>query len=394
MPFRLRFLLLLPFAALLACGSTPSRTVTPYNFNGSWAANPTFGSLADMPFVNIAATLQTSNGVVTGTLNANTISPLCPVNGLALPVTGTLNDVHDLKLSFPIAGGTGTLLATLNNDPSTFAYGSWKVDGGACAMSATQIVMNQNAPSTPITPSPITTPLSGKWLMEATYTFPDAQFRYAVTPVSGFAGVLQFSNGVVSGTLKPSSGGGFCGNTSFKPIDVDGSLDANNKLTILLPIGTDTAIITATLGSNPQTLTDGSFSIVGTSCAMSATPMAIAQYAPVTGTYTGNFNIPDYTNPNSHIPLTGTDITITAVLTQSIWTNTSGEYLTTGTITVTGSCTETVTLTNEPLSDYIGYLGWDTDPTLAYGANPTASALTYAIYHGHRCGGQGNLIRQ
>ena len=115
-----------------------------------------------------------------------------------------------------------------------------------------------------------------------------------------------------------------------------GTLDANNNLTLTAPItagsSTGTATITATLGSNPQTLADASIQIVGGgSCAMPATPSTIAQFAPVTGTYTGTFNVPNTGN----VPVAGTNITVTAVLTQSTTANASGQYPITGTVNVT-----------------------------------------------------------
>ena len=77
-----RSLLLLPLAALLGCGSSPSNmnnagstgntgntnTTTPYNFNGNWVVVSTSPNSRNMPISAFDGALQVSNGVVTGKL--------------------------------------------------------------------------------------------------------------------------------------------------------------------------------------------------------------------------------------------------------------------------------------------------------------------------------------
>jgi hypothetical protein len=200
-----RSLLLLPLAALLACGSsttnssaTTSTTTTPYNFNGKWhGATPILGVVYS-PFDQIDAELQVSNGVVTGTLYsysslishnlyACSTDATSTTEGTALTATGTLDDDHNLTLNFPINSGTGTILAALGDDPSTYVSGSMQVSGGTCAMSATSIVL-KGTPTTSTTSSSstatITADLSGNWSMGAVYPL-------YVSYVNGRSNIIQ-----------------------------------------------------------------------------------------------------------------------------------------------------------------------------------------------------------
>jgi hypothetical protein len=403
----LRFALLLPLAALLACGSSPSSpssttssttsapTPAPYNFNGTWRANaPEYlGSIyqAYLPIFGLSGPLQASNGVVSGTFYASTHwtygNPnLCPaistLTGISasFPVTGTLDDSHDLVLTVPIEGGTGTLYATLGNDPAAYTYGSWRVDGGSCATTATSMVI-QGTPTAPTpitTPSPITANLSGNWQITANYV------AYNTLPTVDFSGSLQFSNGSVTGMLTASGNNGQCYFTLYgtAATSVAGTLDANNNLTLTTSVAGGTATITAVLPSNPQTLADGSYQIVGGPCATAATPMIITQYAPLTGTYVGNFNFPS--NDYGTAPAPGTSTTVTAVLTQSSAANANGQFPITGTITATGACTATMS--------YAGFayggMFSDTEPYLTAFAgsfNPDASTIYFADYIDGTC---------
>ncbi len=401
-----RSLLLLPLAALLGCGLSPSNpsstntttsssnTNTPaaYNFNGTWDAVSTDSALS-YPISSIDATLQVSNGTVTGSLYVSGDgSPLdnpniCAAVNTSLPVTGTLDDAHNLMLTFPIAGGTGTILATLANDPTTYAYGTWQIAGGSCAMSETAMAINgtPTTPTVPTVPVPITSTLSGNWAAYATYS------PGSIQPVYGFFGVLQFTNGSVTGALNllfvTISDATNCGVSYGGTAAVTGTLDTNNKLTLTFPITSNgTGTITATLGANPQTLAVGSYQIVGAgACDMPATPMTIAQYAPVTGTYTGTFNVPG----TGDVPTPGSDTTVTAVLTQSTSITTSYQYLT-GTIAVAGACTDSETYTGLAFASGFG------SESFSGSINPTATVIDDAWYGSPKCPvfNVGTLTRQ
>jgi hypothetical protein len=404
---RLSLALLLPLTALLGCGgstsssssgsssgsSTPPAQQTTYDFNGTWTAFAT-NYPVDLPFNILRASLQATNGLVTGTIIAYTNYGLdpdpCSANNTSIAVTGTLDADNDLALSFPIAGGTGTLFAALAEDPQTYAYGTWQIVGGACAMSATPMVIS-GAPTTTYTaasPTPITATLSGNWQAYANYTLPNFNFQYTYPPVQGFAGVLQFANGTVSGILAPNTVPSFC--VPYSPTAVTGTIDANNNLTLTLPVGTGTATITATLGTNPQALVDGSFKVVGGFCAMTATPMTFAQYTPVTGTYTGTFSVPN----TDGAPTSGTIIALTTFLTQSSTPNSSGAYPVTGTYTVTGACTDSGSFTGMTVAG--GGIGNSAAQELFGSVSPSGDGIYEAFFSSTNCGGpyQGSLTRQ
>jgi hypothetical protein len=393
----LRLLLLLPLAALLACGSsavstTPAATPAAYNFNGSWGAVALSTTPQSMPFNAIQGPLQVANGVVTGTLtpfiNFLGADPhLCAANATSLTATGTLDSSQDLVLNFPIAGGTGTLIASLANDPQTYAPGSWQVAGGTCAMSATPMVIKGSTTATTST-TPITATLSGNWSTGAT---PSNALSFGNQPIIGFNGPLQFSNGTVTGTLSAQVNPPFTNCSQFVTgaSSVTGTLSSGNILTLTTPVAGGTATITANLGANPQTLADASFQIVGGNCATSSTPVTFAQYAPLTGTYSGTFNVASAGN----IPVSGSNTTVTAVLAQSTTANTLGDYPVTGTVKVSGACTDSISFTGFVAG---GNLYPMTGPVFMGSFEPTASAIYAATYQSTNCNVsyQGTLLLQ
>ena len=173
------------------------------------------------------------------------------------------------------------------------------------------------------------------------------------------------------------------------PISFIGTLDASNNLTLTAPVAGGTATITATLGSNPQTWADASYQIDGGSCAMPATPMTIAQIAPVTGTYIGTFTQPSFSGTD--VPIAGGNITVTAVLTQSTTASANGLFPLTGTITTTGAVTGTTTITGN-----VGGGSFSTNSSvLAFGdVSPDASTIYYAASGGWVTAETGTLVRQ
>ena len=419
---RVRLALLLPLAALLGCGSssptsqssstTPTTPIIPtapaYDFNGGWTAVTTLNP-SQLPFQTIGGPLQVSNGTVTGTLTTNSSFPndyyLCPTvwtptnPGTTLTASGTLDANHNLTLTFPIAGGTGTLLAALSDNPGIYAFGTWQVVGGSCPMSVTPMEI-KGTPTTPYTaPSPasITESLSGNWAVGSDYVFASNN----PVAVRGFGAALQFSNGSVTGTILPYANplSSVCYYNLYPNVvvAVTGTLDSNNNLTLTAPVASGTATITATLGSNLQTLADASYQISGGGCAMSATPATIAQYAPLSGTYTGTFNYP---NGSTNIPV-GSDSTVTLILTQSTTANANGGYPVTGTFITTGACTDSGTLVPSTASG--GGISPTSNGTVSAGTatiygnlTPAASTILYATFSSSKCAGwyYGNLVRQ
>jgi hypothetical protein len=222
---------------------------------------------------------------------------------------------------------------------------------------------NSGTSSMTAAPNPYT--FSGDWGAQLTPTISPA-----TVPIIEFLGTLLESNGVVTGGLTPipSSVSTSCLTLSLTPIPVSGTVDSTGNLTITLPVAGGTATLTAALSTNPETEAVGSYKIVGGTCAMPSTPMQIAQYAPLNGTYTGSFSALSLPSGQS----TGITTTITAVLAQSTTANSSGQFPVSGTVTVTGACSATFTLSNSIVwggvleaSDSSGsyVLGGEADPT-------------------------------
>jgi len=241
---------------------------------------------------------------------------------------------------------------------------------------AALIACGSNPSSTLLPPT-----LSGNWEADS------VQFlNYPGVPtLIHFAGPLQFSNGTITGTITATVLGGVypdgslapgCGPSS-PPTSVTGTLDANNNLTLSVPVAGGMATLTATLSSTPTTAIDGSFQIVGGSCAAGASTMTIAQYNPVLGTFTGTL-------------LVATDRVITtqmtAVLNQST-TPANGQYPLSGTIKVTGACNTSFTL--DPADSYVtgdSLVASTTPPPVTMGpilagtTDPTADRISFVLF--------------
>jgi hypothetical protein len=347
-----------------------------------------------MPFNAIQGPLQVANGVVTGTLIPfvnflGTDPNLCPANITNLTATGTLDGSQNLVLNFPIAGGTATLIAALANDPQTYANGSWQVAGGTCAMSATPMVIKGSTyPAT--STAAITAPLSGNW---STGPTPSNALSFGNQPIVGFNGPLQFSNGTVTGSLNPQINPPFsnCSQYVTTASPVTGTLNSSNVLTLTAQVAGGVATITANLGLNPQTLADASYQIVGGNCATTPTPVTFAQYAPLTGTFSGTFNVATAGN----VPGTGSNITVTATVTQSATAGSSDSYPVTGTINVSGACTDSISFTGS-VSGGSFASATGTVPSFSGSFEPTGSAILNATYQSTNCKAsyQGNLLHQ
>lgn len=187
--------------------------------------------------------------------------------------------------------------------------------------------------------------LSGDWVALATPTPIGSPPTTLPTPIAGFIGALQFTGNTAAGTFRafdPSYPNPCVSPTQDLP--VTGILDAANHLTLTVPISGGTATISATLPQNSQTYTIGNWQIVGGACAMPATVIAIVQFAPVTGTYTGILNVLDLT---TRLPVPGSATTVSAVLTQSTTPNADGQFPLSGTVTATGACSGSFPIVNE-----------------------------------------------
>jgi hypothetical protein len=234
--------------------------------------------------------------------------------------------------------------------------------------------------------------LSGNWYAAT----PATQSGAYIGPIYSFIGALQFSNGAVTGTLRATD------RTDAVPcvsptqdLAATGSFDPSGNLTLTVPIAGGTATITATV-HDPNTYTNGRWQIIGGACAMPTSSIVIAQFAPVTGTYTATFNTLNLTAITLE---PGTATNLTAVLSQSATPNADGQFPLTGTITATGACSGTFSIGNQLVSG--GELlppATAPQPTaLVGGVDPTAAYLVTSFGPILACGSQtysGTLTRQ
>ena len=142
----LRFTLLIPFAALLGCGvsSTSPTTSSPYlNLTGNWQFQvqivqgvPSGGF--STPVEDFSGSLASSAGSVTGILHAKPLAfPNCVAETTDLPVSGSLDIAGNLTITFPMAGGVGTI--SFNATPPLrlpLFSGTYQAIGGTCAQAA------------------------------------------------------------------------------------------------------------------------------------------------------------------------------------------------------------------------------------------------------------------
>jgi len=144
--------LLLPMAALLACGSSPpaSSAPTTYNLTGNWEVLDPDPAQSLSSILHFNGALQFNGSTVTGTFLSIATNPTgtCPTFTTDLAVAGTLDASNNLTLTIPIYGGVATITATLAPDPQTFTPGSLQIAGGTCSMPASSINIVQFAPVT------------------------------------------------------------------------------------------------------------------------------------------------------------------------------------------------------------------------------------------------------
>jgi hypothetical protein len=217
--------------------------------------------------------------------------------------------------------------------------------------------------------------LSGNWEADSTQFLANS----GVLTLIHFAGPLQFTNGLVTGTMTAEINQGNAPGcaTTGPPTAVTGTLDANNNFTLSVPVAGGTATLTAMLSTTPNATVAGIFQIAGGSCAAGASTMSIAQYTPVTGTYTGSLVV-------TSDPVI--KVNVTAILTQST-TPANGQYPLSGTVTVTGTCNASFTLNaadsfvaGDSISASTTPLPVTLGPVLTGTTDPTTDRINFALF--------------
>jgi hypothetical protein len=158
----------------------------------------------------------------------------------------------------------------------------------------------------------VTTLASGNWQISST----DAH----ASQLSSLSGTLVSSGNTISGVLHPNADHGCIAPT--QTIAVTGSADAQNNVTLNgANVKGGTLTVTGTVAADGKSLTNAAYTVTGGTCAFSAEAAAQAQdFSSITGTYAGSFSDPD-----------GQVISITASLTQTPSSDTSGNFQLSGT---------------------------------------------------------------
>lgn len=165
--------------------------------------------------------------------------------------------------------------------------------------------------STPITSQAI--PVTGNWQLAAA-----AQPKLQLPMLSG---ELSGTSAAMTGILH-SQGSSAC-IASDQAVAVTGSTDKNGLVTLGGSLAGGTLTVTGTLAPDGRSLTNASYSVRGGTCAFAAVPLLSAQaYSPITGNYTGVFS-----------DSAGPVLSISASLTQTPGSDTSGNFQLSGTAT-------------------------------------------------------------
>lgn len=107
-------------------------------------------------------------------------------------------------------------------------------------------------------------------------------------------------------------------------IELSGAADARNAITLSGDLAGGTLSIAGTLAADGRSITNATYNVTGGGCAFSAAVPALAQsYSSITGNYSGTFSDPQ-----------GQVITLTASLTQTPASDTSGNFQLSGTANV------------------------------------------------------------
>lgn len=145
---KLSLALILPFATFLGCGTgtTPASSTPSYiNVTGNWTVGIATEAVPVPVVGSISGSLTSSGSSVTGVLRAYPLTfPNCVAETTDLPASGTLDTQGNLTLTFPIAGGTGSLSGNFTETTDRpILSGTYQVTGGLCAQSAIAVSFYQ-----------------------------------------------------------------------------------------------------------------------------------------------------------------------------------------------------------------------------------------------------------
>jgi len=199
--------------------------------------------------------------------------------------------------------------------------------------------------------STATVPLAaGNWQLSSTAS--------AASKLASLSGELSGSTTAATGIFHTDSSTACVATTA--PIELSGSANGDNVLTLTGGMAGGTLTVTGTLAADGKSLSNASYNVSGGTCAFPTPAPAIGQnYSPITGNYTGSFS-----------DAGGNVININAVLTQTPMSDTDGNFQLSGTGTFPANpCFNSpVSVTNSQVTG--GSF------TLTYADNVTANSVT------------------
>ncbi|HEY5330722.1 MAG TPA: hypothetical protein VIJ79_12615 [Acidobacteriaceae bacterium] len=207
------------------------------------------------------------------------------------------------------------------------------------------------------------------------------------SPIADLSGSLSSTDGKVTGTLTSLSISITPCISSNTDIQVSGTIDSAGNLSLTAPIAGGVATMTALVTTNPIPLFEGTYQVIGGPCAQTSVPLRSIEVPNISGTYAGTLT--------ESVPQTTGSLTLKATLVESTTPNADGKYPLTGSLTYSGDCTGTLSLTNYFVSGITAQSGpssngetfsagvplLPTEPLLALFTQPAGCAAIF--YHGN-----------
>src|SRR5665213_643986 len=191
--------------------------------------------------------------------------------------------------------------------------------------------------SAPAPPATVFPNVTGNWQFEVGNAGPGVPILIG-SPIAALSGSLSSTDGKVTGTLTSLSISITPCISSNTDIQVSGTINSAGDLSLTAPVAGGVATITALVTANLTPIFEGTYQVIGRPCAQTSVPLASIEVPNVSGTYAGTL-----TESN---PQTTGSLTVKAALVESTTPNADGKYPLTGSITYSGDCTGTLSLTN------------------------------------------------
>lgn len=201
----------------------------------------------------------------------------------------------------------------------------------AVAATLATLLAGCNAALTP-TPAASVIAVNGNWQFASTAS--------AAARLPVLTGMLSGGGSSIKGLLHANAASSCL--TPSTILELSGSADAMNVITLTAAnVASGTLTLTGTLSPDGKSLTNAAYSVTGGTCAMPRTQATATSFASITGHYVGNFS-----------DAQGQVLTLAADLTQSPASNTSGDFLLSGTATLPNNpCfTSPASITNSQVS--------------------------------------------